>query len=214
MSWTRSGAATSSAASDSAGGRGSVSPAILASGIKLALVTTIFGLTVAIPVLALILILSKYQERYARWLENFVQTRYRPSLEFALRWRYLTLAVGIATFAVTIGLVAGGWIKFSFMPNVEADSITVRLQMPQGTPVGITTDAIGRVVEAAAERGIDTLVVVGRTNRAALTEGAAGAGLPTVIVVDTRDEAVAWVRGNLGAGDTVLYENDLPDHYP
>ena len=33
-------------------------------------------------------------------------------------------------------------------------------------------------------------------------------------VVGTRDEAVAWVRGHLGPGDAVLYENDLPDHYP
>ncbi len=29
-----------------------------------------------------------------------------------------------------------------------------------------------------------------------------------------RDAAVAWVREHLGPGDAVLYENDLPDHYP
>jgi hypothetical protein len=34
------------------------------------------------------------------------------------------------------------------------------------------------------------------------------------VVVDGRAEAVNWVRQNLGPGDTVLYENDLPDHYP
>jgi UDP-N-acetylmuramoyl-tripeptide--D-alanyl-D-alanine ligase len=59
----------------------------------------------------------------------------------------------------------------------------------------------------------DALVIVGRTNRAALLEGSAK-GKATVTVVDTRDEAVTWVRENLGEGDTVLYENDLPDHYP
>jgi UDP-N-acetylmuramoyl-tripeptide--D-alanyl-D-alanine ligase len=32
--------------------------------------------------------------------------------------------------------------------------------------------------------------------------------------VRRRDQAVAWVRQNLGSGDAVLYENDLPDHYP
>lgn len=57
------------------------------------------------------------------------------------------------------------------------------------------------------------LVVVGHTNRRALVEGATG-GAATVRVVPTRDEAVAWVRATLAAGDTVLYENDLPDHYP
>jgi UDP-N-acetylmuramoyl-tripeptide--D-alanyl-D-alanine ligase len=32
--------------------------------------------------------------------------------------------------------------------------------------------------------------------------------------VASRDEAVTWVRDHLGPGDIVLYENDLPDHYP
>ncbi len=60
------------------------------------------------------------------------------------------------------------------------------------------------------------LVVVGRTNRRALLAGAAsveGARLE-IRAVDRREQAVGWVRGHLGAGDAVLYENDLPDHYP
>ncbi len=65
--------------------------------------------------------------------------------------------------------------------------------------------------EAAAV--VDHLVVVGRTNRPALLRGAAD-GRASVTVVGSRDDAVAWVRGNLGPGDAVLYENDLPDHYP
>ncbi len=36
----------------------------------------------------------------------------------------------------------------------------------------------------------------------------------TVHLVANREEAVAWVRANLSPGDAVLYENDLPDHYP
>jgi UDP-N-acetylmuramoyl-tripeptide--D-alanyl-D-alanine ligase len=34
------------------------------------------------------------------------------------------------------------------------------------------------------------------------------------LAVPTREDAVAWVRSHLSAGDVVLYENDLPDHYP
>ncbi len=55
------------------------------------------------------------------------------------------------------------------------------------------------------------MVVVGLTNRRALLRGASSLH-PTV--VRTRDEAVHWVRTTLGPGDVVLYENDLPDHYP
>jgi UDP-N-acetylmuramoyl-tripeptide--D-alanyl-D-alanine ligase len=61
------------------------------------------------------------------------------------------------------------------------------------------------------------LVLVGLTNRRALLAGAAV--VPTgeraqVVVVDRHDQAVAWVRAHTVPGDVVLYENQLPDHYP
>jgi UDP-N-acetylmuramoyl-tripeptide--D-alanyl-D-alanine ligase len=65
---------------------------------------------------------------------------------------------------------------------------------------------------AQVASGIVTdLVVVGRTNRRSLLEGAERLD---PVTVRTREEAVAWVRGTLQDGDAVLYENDLPDHYP
>lgn len=69
-----------------------------------------------------------------------------------------------------------------------------------------------RLAEEIAAKA-DHLVIVGRTNRRALLAGAA-TGRATVTVVESRPEAVEWVRANLGKGDAVLYENDLPDHYP
>lgn len=55
--------------------------------------------------------------------------------------------------------------------------------------------------------------VVGRTNAKALLAGAKAGGLPAR-QWKHRAAAVAWVSRNLGPGDAVLYENDLPDHYP
>ncbi len=66
--------------------------------------------------------------------------------------------------------------------------------------------ALGR---RAAFLGVE-LIVVGRTNAAALVAGYGTAARR----VDRRDQAVAWVRSTLGQGDGVLYLNDLPDHYP
>ncbi len=62
----------------------------------------------------------------------------------------------------------------------------------------------------------DHLVVVGMTNRRALRAGVARAAASGIGVTEVRHrvEAVAWVRTHLQAGDVVLYENDLPDHYP
>jgi len=63
----------------------------------------------------------------------------------------------------------------------------------------------------SAAQVADVVVVVGRTNRRPLL---AGAKSIDTVVVRTREEAVDWVRGDLGPGDVVLYENDLPDQYP
>src|SRR5207302_875171 len=45
-------------------------------------------------------------------------------------------------------------------------------------------------------------------------EAAAGEHAAQVVLVSSRDEAVSWVKAHLGEGDVVLYENDLPDHFP
>ncbi|HEY5889166.1 MAG TPA: Mur ligase family protein [Acidimicrobiia bacterium] len=59
----------------------------------------------------------------------------------------------------------------------------------------------------------DHIFIVGRTNRSSLLRGS-DRGSASVTVVAEREDAVDWVRENLTAGDAVLYENDLPDHYP
>jgi UDP-N-acetylmuramoyl-tripeptide--D-alanyl-D-alanine ligase len=79
--------------------------------------------------------------------------------------------------------------------------------------MGPRQDPENEAFAAAASGMADHLVVVGRTNRKALLRGAAS-GSAAVTVVETREQAVAWARSNLGPGDAVLYENDLPDHYP
>ncbi len=67
--------------------------------------------------------------------------------------------------------------------------------------------------DAVVASGATTLVVVGRTNARALHLGGSG-GATEVIEVATRPEAVALIEKRSVAGDVVLYENDLPDHYP
>ncbi len=72
----------------------------------------------------------------------------------------------------------------------------------------------------AAAQVATHIVVVGRTNRRALEAGAeeggqeSGATLQELRWAPSRERAVAWVRETLESGDVVLYENDLPDHYP
>lgn len=64
-----------------------------------------------------------------------------------------------------------------------------------------------------AAKAATHLVVVGTTNRAALQQGW-GPDRATVTLVANREAAVDWVQQTVTPGDAVLYENDLPDHYP
>jgi multidrug efflux pump subunit AcrB len=93
----------------------------------------------------------RFQHRFAKGLERFIEKVYRPSLEMAIRWRYVTLAVGFATLILTSGMVAGGWTRFVFFPEVEANYISAALTMPQGTPVEITAKAVQHIEDAGEE---------------------------------------------------------------
>ena len=67
--------------------------------------------------------------------------------------------------------------------------------------------------QAIRDSGAATLVVVGRTNAEALVAGGSG-GATEVLQVPDRAAGVALVQTRSAAGDVVLFENDLPDHYP
>ena len=94
---------------------------------------------------------QRFQDFFSEGLIRFVRDVYRPLLDRALEWRYVTLSLGIATLFLTIGLVGGGWIKFVFFPPVDADNVLAVLEMPRGTPAEVTAEAIARIEKAAME---------------------------------------------------------------
>ena len=75
------------------------------------------------------------------------------------------------------------------------------------------TEENRRFARSVAEQGAD-LIVVGRTNHDAMAAGYREAAGSAPISVDHREAAVAWIREHAGTGDVVLFENDLPDHFP
>ena len=61
----------------------------------------------------------------------------------------------------------------------------------------------------------DLAILVGENRSAAIREGLARKAFPEdrLIVVQSLEEASSWIRTHARAGDTVLFENDLPDQY-
>jgi len=98
---------------------------------------------------------ARLQDGINRGLESFLENTYRPAVDRAIEWRYLTIAISIAVFMVALGLVMGGRVKSVMMPMAEADSVYARVTMPLGTPVGETEDAIVRMSAALDELRVE-----------------------------------------------------------
>ncbi|MBL0716097.1 MAG: efflux RND transporter permease subunit [Desulfosarcina sp.] len=85
------------------------------------------------------------EKRASRWLRYIVNGPYARLVDFCLHWRYATIAVGVAVILMAVGLWQGGWIKFTFMPKVEGDTIRAYITMPVGTPVRQTLQVVSRL---------------------------------------------------------------------
>ncbi|UCC39707.1 MAG: efflux RND transporter permease subunit [Candidatus Aminicenantes bacterium] len=92
---------------------------------------------------------GRFQKKFNELFQKFIERIYRPSLELGIKLRYVTLAGFIAVLLLTMGLVGGGWIKFVFLPRIDADNVIADLTMPLGTPVEATADAVRRLEETA-----------------------------------------------------------------
>ncbi len=92
----------------------------------------------------------RFQGQFANGLKLAIERVYRPFLETALQWRYLTVAVGGAAMILTIGMVLSGRPGFHFFPSIEADFMSATVTMPQGTPVDVTSEAVAKIEAGAA----------------------------------------------------------------
>lgn len=92
--------------------------------------------------------IDRNRKRFGSNLDRFVNGPFLRVLEFNLYNRYLSVAFGLAALILTIGMIRGGVIKFTFMPEVEGDKIAATIQMNRGTPVEETSRVV-RGVEAA-----------------------------------------------------------------
>ena len=60
---------------------------------------------------------------------------------------------------------------------------------------------------------VDEAIIVGYTNKRSLISGFEDNNIPCSWYPN-RDEAVAFLNSIVESDDIVLFENDLPDHYP
>ncbi len=92
--------------------------------------------------------LERLRHRFGAALQRFTTGTYRRALERALSLRYLIMACATAILLFSLALVGSGKLKFVFMPEVDADVITVTLELPEGTASAVTGQALQRIAAA------------------------------------------------------------------
>ncbi|MFC1824862.1 efflux RND transporter permease subunit [Thermodesulfobacteriota bacterium] len=95
---------------------------------------------------------SKKKEKFTvRGLKWVIRVPYAKLLKFSLKWRYATISLGIGVLLLTFGIWQAGWVKFTFFPKVEGDTLQCLVTMPAGTPVSRTREVVIRLEQTARE---------------------------------------------------------------
>ncbi|MDH3829229.1 MAG: efflux RND transporter permease subunit, partial [Desulfobacterales bacterium] len=91
------------------------------------------------------------EKRFSRWLKQFINGPYVRVVDFCIQWRYATLAFAIALLTISYGIWHAGWVKFTYFPRVEGNTMRAYVTMPVGTPVERTWEVIRHMERAALE---------------------------------------------------------------
>ncbi len=148
------------------------------------------------------------QRRCAAGLQGFAEHRYRPLLETAVKYRYVTLALFLGGLILSAALVPAGIVRLVFFPTIPSDWVNAELEMPQGTPFRLTHDYALQLEQAARamdrryreETGRDQSVI--RTLRTLSTEDTTAGVYVELLPSEQRDvssvELARWMREALG----------------
>ena len=106
--------------------------------------------------------LQDLQAGFSRGFLRAVDRFYRPFLGLVLRWRYVTMGIGIAVLILSVGYVRSGRLGFELFPKVESDYAIATATLPFGSAFEKTKRVqqhlVAEAQAAAAEAGGDALV--------------------------------------------------------
>jgi multidrug efflux pump subunit AcrB len=93
--------------------------------------------------------LNSWHERMRKRIEGLLQSTikriYTPAINYVVRNRYFTFAIGVGVLIISLGIVAGGYVPFVFFPKGESDWLIAEINYPLGTPVSLTESAVAHL---------------------------------------------------------------------
>jgi multidrug efflux pump subunit AcrB len=103
--------------------------------------------------------------RARRWLEEkfdaFRDGPFRRAVTLAVDWRGAAVLLGVALLILSVGLLAGGRVKFTFFPTPEPQILYANVTFASGTPRERVDDFLGHLKQTldATEKSFDTKLV-------------------------------------------------------
>jgi multidrug efflux pump subunit AcrB len=89
-----------------------------------------------------------WQRGIARYISNWINTRYQPLLDRCLSHRYITLTAAVALLTVSGGYALSDHMGMVLMPEMAADEIEAGIMLPVGTTRDQAADVANRVTDA------------------------------------------------------------------
>ncbi|MCF8273939.1 MAG: efflux RND transporter permease subunit [Flavobacteriaceae bacterium] len=87
---------------------------------------------------------NKLGDKFMSFLRDKV---YSPLLDNILKFKMLSLAIFVSLLILTFGAIGGGIIGVTLFPAIASDTVSIELNMPNGTNVKITDSIISMIEE-------------------------------------------------------------------
>jgi multidrug efflux pump subunit AcrB len=91
---------------------------------------------------------GRFQMRVSHSISDFAHNHYQGIGQWAVDRRYLTFSIFFTVMIVGFALFGTGWVKKSFMPEIESDEIVINVVMPEGAPYSRALEVLAQMQRA------------------------------------------------------------------
>jgi multidrug efflux pump subunit AcrB len=116
-------------------------PAVVVTVFAISLIESIFILPAHIghqknePKNIILKYFNAFQEKFSKGFVRLIDKIYRPSITLALKYRYVTVILGICVLFIFLTYVKTGRLGFTLFPKVESDFAYISGTLPLDSPV-------------------------------------------------------------------------------
>lgn len=96
-------------------------------------------------------VMSRMRGGLERGIDAFRNGPVRRLVGVAYAWRYTTIALSVAALVLSVGLIAGGRVQFTFFPTPEPEYVTAEIMFAPGMAEADMVEALTRIEASIAE---------------------------------------------------------------